>query len=78
MRDLQMPASGGGALMDKMIRGKCAHATAIVIHEYPKIKLVHMLCTWHCRQPYWMRSDGIVGREISENEAVKLLEVKNG
>jgi hypothetical protein len=58
---------------------KCVHATGLVIHEYKGLRMVHMLCTGYCQQPYWMCSDAVVGREISAQEALRrIMEVDDG
>ena len=64
--------------MDKIIRGKCVHATATVIHEYPEHQLAQLQCTWNCCRIIWKITDGVAAREITEQEARRILEVKVG
>ena len=57
---------------------KCVHATAIVVEEYPELKLCKELCTWYCQKEYWTKLDGITTIEITEEEAKLILEAHHG
>lgn len=60
--------------MPKTHNAKCVHATSDVIAFYPEKHVSHMKCTWYCQQEYWMKTSGLISKEISEEEAKRILE----
>lgn len=55
----------------------CKHETAIVSHSIRELGLTQMLCTWRCRQVFWMLQTGQVTKEISGEEATALIKAHN-
>jgi len=56
-----------------MMKRKCAHSSAIIIHEWKKYRIALLLCTWACRQPYYMLTEGITSHEITAKEACAIM-----
>ena len=65
-------------MTEKTHNARCIHATSTVLEFYPEKHVSHMKCTWYCQQDYWIRTSGLISKEISEEEAKRLLEVSNG
>lgn len=55
----------------------CKHETAIVSHSMRELGLTQMLCTWRCRQVFWMLQTGLTTKEVSSEEAVALIKAHN-
>jgi len=51
----------------------CKHETAMVSHSIENLGLTQMICTWRCRQPFWMLQAGLTTKEIPNDEAVKMI-----
>jgi len=56
----------------------CVHATSVVLEDFRDKHISHHKCTWYCQQEYWMKTSGLISKEISDTEAKRLLEVENG
>ena len=51
----------------------CKHETAVVTCTIKNLGLTQMICTWRCRQPFWMLQTGLTTKEIPNEEAVKMI-----
>jgi len=60
--------------MERKTNPKCFHATSLLVKDYPSKHIAEMVCTWNCCQPYWVKTNGLISKEISKEEAQHILE----